>query len=165
MAPRFRLDAPGAALAFKEAVLNLTRAFFDATFQLLGLGAFILVPIALAAAWKARKGVGPLARRWNRWMGAAVLTGAVLGALAYAPAEGTVFAPAPWGGYLGLAVRGPDPWVGALRILLVAFVGSLLVAPRLTGRWTRLFLLRLRTELVALAQLTGDALAGLGRGL
>ncbi|MBI4308262.1 MAG: DNA translocase FtsK 4TM domain-containing protein [Chloroflexi bacterium] len=152
-------------LALAEAALNLTRALFDTTFRFLGLGAFIFTPMALAAAWKAHKGAQSLRRRWNRWLGAAVLTCALLAVLAYAPAEGTVFAPAPWGGYLGLAVRGPDPLLGLVRILMVVFIGSLLVTPRFTWRWTRLFLARLRTELVALAQLIGDALGGLARSI
>ncbi|MDO8531528.1 MAG: DNA translocase FtsK 4TM domain-containing protein [Dehalococcoidia bacterium] len=151
-------------LVFAEAALDLLRTVVEALFQFFGLGVFIFNVIAIIVAWKiAAHGIKPLAQHWNRWAGAVAFTLAFLGLLAYASGEGTVFAPAPPGGYLGLAVRGPQPILGMVRVLAMVFIGLLLVAPHTTWRLTKLVLGRLRTELVALGQVIGDVLAAIAR--
>ena len=153
-------------LIFARAALDLLRTVVETVFQVFGLGVFVFGVMAIIVAWKiAGRGMKPVATRWNRWAGVAALTLAAMGLLAYASGEGTVFAPAPMGGYLGLLVRGPNPLLGMVRVLAMVFVGVLLIAPRPTWRLTKLLLTRLWVEFAALGQIIGDGLGALARGV
>lgn len=116
---------------------GLIAGFWDILLSTLGLG--IALPISAAtiivwAMWKHRFSI--FWKWWNSWLGAIVFAASLLGLLAFfTPGEG-ILKEVSLGGNWGTEIIGSESsiFVGALRIIALAVVGTAFIGPRFSWR-------------------------------
>jgi S-DNA-T family DNA segregation ATPase FtsK/SpoIIIE len=95
----------------------------------IGFGSLIAVPFAvvLIAAFAGRP--ASVFRRWNLWIGAALVAMMLWGALAFFHTGGGALAEASVGGYMGGHILGAPHIGGGLRIAFLGILGLSFIAP------------------------------------
>ncbi len=94
-----------------------------------GLGLILLAAGLGVLIWLVWSGFGPLGRRWNRFLGGALIAAGVWGLMALVTPAGTVFWSVTLGGRVGQAILGsPDTW-GIVRAGALVLAGLLCAVP------------------------------------
>ncbi len=127
-----------AAVMFGPLLASVGAGLWQQLLSLFGLGLILLAVAIGILIWLIWSGFGPLAQRWNVFLGAALAGIALWGFLGLLRPAGGIFWTVTLGGQVGQAIAGPPGVWGAVRLSALFVLGLILVAPQplvRTMRW------------------------------
>ena len=129
---RFVLVAAAIAVLFRygPGLLPLGIAAWQDSLELLGAGLVILAAAAGVLCWVIWQGFSVLGRRWNCFVGGALLALALWGLFSFFSPPGSVLWRATLGGSFGQSIIGSPDVLGGLRVGGLALLGIIFIAPR-----------------------------------
>jgi S-DNA-T family DNA segregation ATPase FtsK/SpoIIIE len=127
-----------AAVMFGPLLASLGAGLWPQLLSVFGLGLILLAIAVGVLVWLIRCGFGPLTRRWNVFLGAALAGIALWGLLGLLRPAGGLFWTVTLGGQVGQTIAGPSEVWGAVRVSVLFVVGLILISPQplvRTMRW------------------------------
>lgn len=122
---------------FISRLIDFGVAAWQGSLELFGAGLGILAAALGVLIWLIWRGFSILRRRWNWFMGGAVLALALWGVLSFfSPGEG-ILSQATLGGGFGQRITGVPNVIGGLRVAGLILLASAIIAPRKSWRGLR----------------------------
>ena len=116
-------------------LVSQTTAVWEGALTLFGLGLAMIAAAVGVAIWVIWGGhFSASVRRWNWFVGGAILVLAVWGALSFFSPDGGILSQATFGGRFGQRIAGVPDVVGRLRVSGLVLLGVVFIAPRRTRR-------------------------------
>ncbi len=115
---------------FASPLAELGGAAWGGSLEWCGVGLIILAAALGVLIWVVWRGFSVLIRRWNLFLGGALLALALWGTLSFFSPRGSILWEVSLGGRFGRSIVGAADLVGALRVAGLALVGLIFVTPR-----------------------------------
>jgi S-DNA-T family DNA segregation ATPase FtsK/SpoIIIE len=120
----------GLGYLFASPLVGLGVAAWGGSLEWCGAGLIILAAALGVLIWVVWRGFSVLIRRWNWFLGGALLALALWGTLSFFSPRGSILWEVTLGGRFGRSIVGTADLVGALRVAGLALVGLIFVTPR-----------------------------------
>ncbi|MCK5212528.1 MAG: hypothetical protein KAQ74_01285, partial [Dehalococcoidia bacterium] len=143
------------AVVFGPMLVTLGADLWQQLISVFGLGIILLIIAIGVLVWLIVRGFGPLARRWNVFLGVMLAGIALWVVLGLLRPTGGIFWTVTLGGEVGQAIAGPSETWAAVRASVLLVLAVMFMAPRplvLTTQW----LFRPRARKAQSAPLVGN---------